>query len=139
MTATCVKDVSAAAFITAYAAHLKRSGKLEIPVWVDLVKTSCAKELPPQDPDWFYTRAAALARQVYMSREPLGLAHLRKHFGGQQRHGRRPNHARKAAGGCIRKPLQALEKLGIVKVGPNGGRVITPAGRRELDLISAQA
>ena len=50
---------SADAFITAYAAHLKRSGKLEVPTWVDIVKTGHYKELPPSDQDWFYTRAGA--------------------------------------------------------------------------------
>jgi small subunit ribosomal protein S19e len=48
---------SADAFITAYASHLKRSGKLEVPIWVDLVKTGAYKELAPYDPDWYYIRA----------------------------------------------------------------------------------
>jgi len=33
------------------------SGKLEIPKWVDIVKTGTNKELAPYDPDWFYIRA----------------------------------------------------------------------------------
>jgi len=33
------------------------SGKLEIPKWVDIVKTGTYKELAPYDPDWFYVRA----------------------------------------------------------------------------------
>jgi len=48
---------SAEAFITAYSSHLKRSGKLEIPTWVDTVKTGAQKELAPYDPDWYYVRA----------------------------------------------------------------------------------
>ena len=48
---------SAEAFITAYASHLKRSGKLEVPTWVDIVKTGAYKELAPYDPDWYYVRA----------------------------------------------------------------------------------
>ena len=48
-----VRDVDAQRFIAAYAAHLKRSGKLAVPSWVDVVKTSSAKELAPYDPDWF--------------------------------------------------------------------------------------
>lgn len=48
---------SADAFITAYASHLKRSGKLEVPTWVDIVKTGAYKELAPYDPDWYYVRA----------------------------------------------------------------------------------
>ena len=50
---------SADAFITAYASHLKRSGKLEVPTWADIVKTGAYKELAPYDPDWYYVRAGA--------------------------------------------------------------------------------
>lgn len=52
-----VRDVSAEDFIKAYSSHLKRSGKLDIPTWVDVVKTGPQKELAPYDPDWFYVRA----------------------------------------------------------------------------------
>lgn len=48
---------SAEEFIKAYSSHLKRSGKLEIPTWVDIVKTGAQKELAPYDPDWYYVRA----------------------------------------------------------------------------------
>lgn len=48
---------SAESFIEAYASHLKRSGKLEVPNWVDLVKTGTFKEQGPYDPDWYYIRA----------------------------------------------------------------------------------
>ncbi len=34
-----LRDVSAAKFITAYAAHLKKANKFTIPDWVDIVKT----------------------------------------------------------------------------------------------------
>ncbi len=37
-----LRDVSAADFIVAYAAHLKKGGKLELPEWVDVVKTARA-------------------------------------------------------------------------------------------------
>ncbi|CAE8741167.1 unnamed protein product [Polarella glacialis] len=49
-----VKDVEPEAFIKAFSQHLKRQGRFEIPKWADVVKTSKAKELPPNDPDsWF--------------------------------------------------------------------------------------
>ena len=51
-----VKDVNPHVFIQHYAAYLKRTGKLEIPKWVDIVKTGTYKELAPYDPDWFYVR-----------------------------------------------------------------------------------
>ena len=52
-----VKDVPAAPFIAALAAHFKSTGKIELPQWADLVKTGCGRELAPTDPDWFYVRA----------------------------------------------------------------------------------
>ena len=40
--------------------------QIQLPSWVDIVKTGAHKELAPYDPDWYYTRAASLARKVYM-------------------------------------------------------------------------
>lgn len=57
MTGVTVRDVDSHKFVKAYAAHLKRSGKLAVPSWVDLVKTGTNRELAPYDPDWFYVRA----------------------------------------------------------------------------------
>ena len=37
-----------------------------------------------------------------------------------------------------RKVLQSLEALKLVTKDGNGGRVLTPQGRRDLDRISAQ-
>ena len=34
---------------------------MEVPTWVDIVKTASYKELAPYDPDWFYIRAASIA------------------------------------------------------------------------------
>jgi len=64
MTGVSVRDVDAQQFIEAYAAFLKRQGKLPIPGWVDTVKTGHYKELPPQSIDWYYVRAASVARHV---------------------------------------------------------------------------
>ena len=46
--------IQAHKFISAYSAFLKRQGKLPIPGWVDTVKTSPSKELPPQSIDWYF-------------------------------------------------------------------------------------
>ncbi len=51
-----VKDVPADAFIAAYAKHLKRSGRVDVPKWADVVKTGAFKELAPYDPDWYLIR-----------------------------------------------------------------------------------
>ena len=35
-----LRDVSAAEFIATYAAHVKKGGKIQLPEWVDVVKTA---------------------------------------------------------------------------------------------------
>lgn len=59
--AVTVKDVDPSLFVAAYGQYLKRSGKLDVPKWVDLVKTGCFKELSPQNPDWFFLRVGIQA------------------------------------------------------------------------------
>jgi hypothetical protein len=43
--------------------------QLQIPDWVDVVKTATFKELPPQDKDWYYIRAGAMLVSLQGSRE----------------------------------------------------------------------
>ncbi|DAD49425.1 TPA_asm: hypothetical protein HUJ06_031977 [Nelumbo nucifera] len=64
-------------FVKAYAAHLKRSGKMELPHWTDIVKTATFKELAPYGPDWYYTRAASMARKIYL-RQGIGVGVLER-------------------------------------------------------------
>jgi len=135
MTGVSVRDVDAQKFIEAYAAFLKRQGKLPIPGWVDTVKTGHYKELPPQSMDWFYVRAASVARHVYL-RKSVGVGSLRKVHGGQKNRGSRPSHHVDASGSVDRKILQALEKIGIIEQHEKGGRRISQAGQRDLDRIA---
>ncbi|KAG6365781.1 putative 40s ribosomal protein s19 [Diaporthe ampelina] len=133
-----VRDVDSHKFINAYAAFLKRQGKLPIPGWVDTVKTGPAKEMPPQDIDWFYVRAAAVARAVYL-RKTIGVGRLRKIHGTAKNRGARPSKHVNASGSVDRKVLQSLEKINIVEIDEEkGGRRITQAGQRDLDRIAAQ-
>eukprot|EP00793_Prasinoderma_coloniale_P005822 PRCOL_00004296-RA len=138
MSAKTVKDVPAAAFVKEYAAHLKRSGKIELPPWVDLVKTSVAKELAPYDPDWYYIRAASIARHVYI-RPDVGVGGFKKRFGSKYRRGTRAMHHRDAAGGHIRHMLQQLEAIKVIRKSDKGGRRITPDGQRDLDRIASKS
>ncbi|KAJ1984949.1 Protein component of the small (40S) ribosomal subunit [Dimargaris cristalligena] len=133
-----LKDVSAAAFIKAYSAHLKRSGKLPVPEWVDLVKTSTGREQAPIDPDWFYIRTAAIARHIYV-RGNVGVGRVSKAYGGATRRGQLPNKRCGSSGSVARKAIQGLEKLGVLEKDAAGGRILSSQGRRELDRISAQA
>ncbi len=52
-----LRDVSAQDFTAAYAKFLKKSGKIELPQWTDVVKTGTHKQMAPYDVDWFYIRA----------------------------------------------------------------------------------
>lgn len=134
--AISVRDVPAQAFIQAFAAQLKKAGKLEIPRWADLVKTAHWKELSPENPDWFYVRAAAVARHLYL-RPGSGVGDLRYKFGGKGSRGSMPEHKMLAGESILRRVVQQLEKLGLaIKDGRNGGRRITSKGQRELDRIA---
>jgi len=130
-----VRDISAEAFIAAYSSHLKRSGKLEVPTWADIVKTGSYKELAPYDPDWYYVRAAAVARHIYL-RKDVGVGALRKLFGGAKSRGNRPSHHAVASASVQRKICQSLEKIGVLEQTDNGGRRISQDGQRDLDRIA---
>ncbi|KAG2555399.1 40S ribosomal protein S19-like [Panicum virgatum] len=136
-TARTVKDVNAHEFVKAYSAHLKSSGKMELPEWVDIVKTARFKELPPYDPDWYYTRAASIARKIYL-RQGIGVGGFQKIYGGRQRNGSCPPHFCKSSGAISRNILQQLQKMGIIDVDPKGGRLITSQGRRDLDQVAGR-
>eukprot|EP00310_Coccolithus_braarudii_P002816 CAMPEP_0183381556 /NCGR_PEP_ID=MMETSP0164_2-20130417/126488_1 /TAXON_ID=221442 /ORGANISM="Coccolithus pelagicus ssp braarudi, Strain PLY182g" /LENGTH=150 /DNA_ID=CAMNT_0025559167 /DNA_START=58 /DNA_END=510 /DNA_ORIENTATION=- len=133
-----VKDVASHDFVVAYASHLKRIGKIEVPKWADLVKTATFKELAPYDPDWYYIRAAAIARRVYL-RKGTGVGGLKKAFGGRVHRGTRPEIYAKGSGSIARHILKQLEVLKIIeKVDGGKGRVITAQGQRDLDSIAGQ-
>ncbi|KAF8037427.1 hypothetical protein BT93_B0354 [Corymbia citriodora subsp. variegata] len=135
--ARTVKDVSPHEFVKAYAAHLKRSGKIELPHWTDIVKTAKFKELAPYDPDWYYIRAASMARKIYL-RGGLGVGAFRRIYGGSQRNGSRPPHFCKSSGSIARHILQQLESMNIIDAEPRGGRRITSSGRRDLDQVAGR-
>ncbi|KAI4229353.1 MAG: hypothetical protein L6R40_008065 [Gallowayella cf. fulva] len=131
-----VRDVDAQKFVEAYSAFLKRQGKLPVPGWVDTVKTSPAKELPPQSIDWYYTRAAAVARHVYL-RKTVGVGRLRKFHGSTKNRGSRPSHHVNASGSVDRNVMRSLEAIGVLeKDDDKGGRRITQSGQRDLDRIA---
>jgi small subunit ribosomal protein S19e len=131
----CVRDVTAPSFITAYAEHLKNSDKFELPVWADTVKTGVFKELAPYGDDWYYIRAASIARRVYL-KPGVGVGQLQRWYGGNYRRGCRTEHFRKANKGIIRSVLIQLESMKVTEQLENGGRKITRVGQQDLDRIA---
>lgn len=106
------------------------------PGWVDTVKTGPSRELPPQNIDWFYVRAASVARHVYL-RKTVGVGRLRKVHGTAKNRGTRPSKHVDASGAVDRRILQALEKIGVLEQDEEkGGRRITQSGQRDLDRTS---
>lgn len=128
---------------------LTEPGKIEVPTWVDIVKTGAFKEQAPYDPDWYYVRAgefctthrplltdaAALARHIYL-RKGTGVGSLTRLHGGPKNRGFRPSHHSNASGSVQRKALQGLEGIGVVEKDPSGGRMISQDGMRDLDRIA---
>eukprot|EP00614_Pseudopedinella_elastica_P014307 CAMPEP_0172583118 /NCGR_PEP_ID=MMETSP1068-20121228/2713_1 /TAXON_ID=35684 /ORGANISM="Pseudopedinella elastica, Strain CCMP716" /LENGTH=159 /DNA_ID=CAMNT_0013376785 /DNA_START=55 /DNA_END=534 /DNA_ORIENTATION=- len=132
-----VRDVASAEFIAAYAAHLKNSDKFELPKWTDVVKTGTHKELAPYDPDWYYIRAAAIARKIYLQ-PGLGVGALQRKFGGSRNRGTRTFTFQKAASGIIRNIVKQLEEIKVVEISEKGGRTISRVGQQDLDRIAGQ-
>ena len=87
---------------------------MTIPTWVDIVKTSSANELAPYDEDWYYIRAASIARKVYLNKG-VGVGQLKRWYGGAFRKRCQRSHFRKACGQIIRTILKDLQKLGLVE------------------------
>ena len=54
---------------------------MKVPDWVDIVKLGKFKELAPYDEDWYYIRAASVARHLYI-RSPCGVGSFTKVYGG---------------------------------------------------------
>uniref|UniRef100_A0A8C8HAZ4 Small ribosomal subunit protein eS19 n=1 Tax=Oncorhynchus tshawytscha TaxID=74940 RepID=A0A8C8HAZ4_ONCTS len=137
MPGVTVKDVNQQEFVRALSAFLKKSGKLKVPDWVDIVKLAKHKELAPSDENWFYTRAASTVRHLYL-RGGAGVGSMTKIYGGRQRNGVCPAHFSVGSKNVARKVLQALELLKMVEKNPNGGRRLTAQGTRDLDRIAGQ-
>ena len=100
---------------------------MEVPTWVDIVKTASYKELAPYDPDWFYIRAASMARKLYVSGN-MGVGAFRKNYGGAKNDGVCRFHHAIGSGSVARSILKQLESVGVVEKGPKGRR-ITPSGQ----------
>lgn len=133
-----LKDVPSATFVKSYAEHLKRTGKVTQPEWSEVVKTGYAQELPPQEDDWFYIRAASLARRLYLQPK-AGIRRLEQRYGRKERNGSAPSHKSSASGKIIRVILQQLEEAGLVsKAGSRGARSLTSEGIKDVDIIATE-
>jgi small subunit ribosomal protein S19e len=134
-----VYEVSPGELITAAAKDLKENVKLKKPLWAEYVKTGAHADRMPEDPDWWYHRAASVLRKVYIN-GPVGVQSLRVAYGSTKNRGVKPQAFYKAGGKNVRVILQEFDKLGFTeKVVTKGqcGRRVTSKGQSYLDKIAS--
>lgn len=122
-----IKETATEDLIKRVADKLKSIPELKPPEWSRFVKTGAHNERPPQSPDWWWIRAAAVLRKIDI-RGDMGVSKLRKEYGGRKNKGHKPEHKYKASGSVIRKILQQLESAGLVTKKRGKGRAITQKG-----------
>lgn len=133
---TTVYDVPADLLIRKVAEALKSRQDVKPPAWAAFAKTGVHKEMPPEDPDWWYIRSAAVLRRVYVD-GPLGVQRMRSFYGGAKNRGSRPNAFRRGSGSILRKALQQLEACKFI-LKDKTGRRISPEGQAFLDAMAKE-
>ena len=131
---TTVFDIPADLLIAKVADELKNESVIKAPEWAEFVKTGVHKEMPPENPDWWYVRSAAVLRRIYVD-GPIGVERMRSVYGGLQDRGSKPSHFRKGSGSIARKVMQQLETAGYLEK-VTGGRSVSAKGRKFLDNIA---
>ncbi|RQG89291.1 30S ribosomal protein S19e [Natrarchaeobius halalkaliphilus] len=127
-------DVPADDLIEALAEDL--GDRLDEPDWAQFAKTGVGRELPPQQEDFWATRAASLLRKI-ADRGPVGVERLATEYGnaksGSNRYRVAPDRRTDGSRNVIRTILQQLEDEDLVETAEGEGRRITPNGRSLLD------
>jgi small subunit ribosomal protein S19e len=130
-----VYDIKADELIKKVASDLKENVKLSMPNWALYVKTGTQKQKQPDSPDWWWVRAAAVLRKVYID-GPVGVQRLRTVYGGRKHRGVKPEEFRRGGGKIIRTILKDLDAAGLTETVNKEGRRITSKGRKYLDGMS---
>ena len=131
---TTVYDVPADLLIPKAAEGLKGKKEITPPAWAPFAKTGVHQQMPPENPDWWYHRAASVLRRLYVD-GPVGVQRMRTVYGGKRDRGSSPFQFRKGSGSVLRKLFQQLEATGYVEKGKEG-RQISASGRSFLDSVA---
>ena len=130
-------DVPAEEFIDELADRL--ADRIEEPEWVEYTKTNQDRELPPQQEDFWATRAASLLRKVAIN-GPIGVERLATEYGGTKggsnRYAVAPASHVSGSKKIIREALIQLEDEDLVTTGQGEGRRTTPDGEAFLDEVA---
>jgi len=133
-----VYDVPADLLINLTAKYLRENyQEIEPPPQMAFAKTGSHREEPPKDPNFWYIRCSSLLRKIYIH-GPIGVAHLRKQYGGLTKKGNVGKHKRRGGGFVVRKPLEQLEKAGLVQTVDRRGRIVTKRGASLLDNLAGE-
>jgi small subunit ribosomal protein S19e len=112
---------------------------LEEPEWLQYAKAGESRELPPQQEDFWQTRAASLLRKVAVD-GPVGVDRLSTVYGGRKQGSTRyvvsAEHSVAGSKKIVRVALQQLEAAGYVETAEGEGRRVTGEGRRLLDDVA---
>ena len=137
---THILVVDPSELITKTADELKKQKLVQPEDWATFVKTGAHKQRLPDNPDWWYVRAASILRSV-AKLGPIGTQKLRTKYGGRKARGHQPAEFALGSGSIIRNILQQLEKSELIKQAVKGahkGRVLTPKGISLLDKIAVE-
>jgi small subunit ribosomal protein S19e len=135
-----IYQVDPNALIEEVAKELKKMPAMHPPEWAPFVKTGIHKQRAPVNPDWWYIRAAAILRTIFV-KGPVGVEKLRTKYGGRQNRGMKPEKFAKASGNLIRKILQALEVESLIVKSTDDtkkGRIIAPKGQSVLEKAAGK-
>jgi small subunit ribosomal protein S19e len=131
---TTLYDVPANALIDALAEDL--DDRIDEPDWAEFATTGVDSELPPEQEDFWATRAASLLRKVAVS-GPVGVERLSTEYGGSKNGSNRyvvaPDKRVDGSQKIIRTALQQLEEEGLIETAEGEGRRVTADGRSFLD------
>ncbi len=131
-------NIPQALFIQRLATYIKENvDEVQPPLWAFAVKTSPHTSRQPEDPDWWFTRAASILRKIYLH-GPIGMEHLRADYGGRKGARVSREHVRKGGSSNIRKIVQQLEAAKLVEPAKTKGRVISREGRGVLDRLAGE-
>jgi len=131
---TTLYDIPTELLIPKVAEELKKRKEIQPPVWAAFAKAGVHQQMPPEDPDWWFIRAASVLRRLYID-GPVGVQRMRTAYGGKRDRGSSPFQFRKGGGSSLRKILQQLEAAGLVAK-EKRGRSLSVAGRAFLDGVA---
>ena len=117
---------------------LKAMPEFKQPEWSLFIKSGTAKKRPPQNPDFWYKRAASILRQIYI-KKVVGVNRLRTRYGSKKNRGFKPEQFKKSSGKIIRAILQQAESAGLLEKfnesGKRAGRRLTEQGKKLLEEV----